>query len=148
MKHPRNPKSVLASVPATLTGHLLHRVPQNTPAHTSLISNHLAKTIPALSTLEHLACTKFSFICPTTLPSAWRVLHITSVLAILPGFPLHKEPQDTPETTASASTILSRCFLHADPQDIPPCTYFNFSYLPRHSLCGESRDPCTHQPQL
>ena len=159
------------SNPAALPKYPLHEVPQEPQVCACFSSSHVYRAPPAQSAPEyscphqpHLQsssqdnpCTKY----PGT-PGLHQIqLHLSHHIALSVESPTHhlssshsawipsaQRAPGHPRNYCFSFNYPSTCFLHADPQDIPPCTYFNFSYLPRHSLCGESRDPRTHQPQL
>lgn len=120
MKYLGNLNPVLTSVPATHTGHSLHRVPQNTLAHTNLGSIHPPRTLPALSILEYSSLQQIQLhlsyqvaLTVEGLPITWPTHHLHS--SLLARISLYKEPQDTQDNTASA--ILPRCFLWIRPQE-------------------------------
>lgn len=113
-KYPQTYQLVPILASAILPGHHLCGEPRDQPTSTSALvvspEHPLQREI-----WDPLACTPLNFSCPARTPSEWKAPGPpypmpTSMLAILPGQPQHRvpqEPQPTPDTAPASQSHLA-----------------------------------------
>lgn len=149
IKHPKKPWPLPTLFPFTQPGgYFLCGVLWDTPIHSGLSSNHMARAPPVLSIQGHSAFIHFNFRWPVRAPSEWRAPGQASLQSLSfscsarADFAQRAQRLHWPIPTLDLAA-LPECPLHRVPQDplCVPCLSSNHPPL-QGTLCVETPGTC------